>query len=245
MKVKIDNNEINYIRYGNSKGKSMVFLHGWGQNIQMMKFISDYFQDNFDLIVVDLPGHGESSEPESALEVVDFVNIIHKFLEEINVKNPILVGHSFGGKISLLYASMYPTEKLVLFAPSFKVEKTKLTLKQKVLKAAKKIPVLNKLEGFAKKHIGSSDYRNASPVMREILVNSVNTDIREDIKKISASAILIWGSEDNQVDIESARELESIMRDAGLVIYEGYTHYAYLEDKIRTVNIMKSFLEEE
>ena len=140
---------------------------------------------------------------------------------------------------------MYPTEKLVLFAPSFKVEKTKLTLKQKILKVAKKIPVLNKLEGFAKKHIGSSDYRNASPVMRQILVNSVNTDIREDIKKISASAILIWGSEDNQVDIESARELESIMRDAGLVIYEGYTHYAYLEDKLRTVNIMKSFLEEE
>ena len=59
MKVKIDNNEINYIRYGNSKGKSMVFLHGWGQNIEMMKFISDYFQDNFDLIVVDLPGHGK------------------------------------------------------------------------------------------------------------------------------------------------------------------------------------------
>ena len=180
MNIMVDDININYIRYGNKKGKTLVFLHGWGQNIQMMKFIADYFEDKFDLIVIDLPGHGESSVPTKALQVVDFVNIIHDLLKKLKVDNPILVGHSFGGKISLLYASMYPVEKLVLFAPSFRQEIKKLTLKQKILKTAKKIPILNKLEGFAKRHIGSEDYRNASPIMREILVNSVNTDIRED-----------------------------------------------------------------
>ena len=154
-----------------------------------------------------------------------------------------MVGHSFGGKISLLYASMYPVEKLVLFAPSFKQEIKKLTLKQKMLKAAKKVPVLNKLEGFAKKHIGSEDYRNASPIMRDILVRTVNTDIREDVKKISASTILIWGTNDKAVSIESAYELEDLLRDGALIVYDGLSHYAYLEDKIRTINIMKSFLE--
>ena len=243
MNTIVDDIDINYIRYGNKKGKTLVFLHGWGQNIQMMKFISDYFEDKFDLIVIDLPGHGESAAPTKALEVVDFVNIIHDLLKKLKVEKPILVGHSFGGKISLLYASMYPVEKLVLFAPAFKKEIKKLTLKQKLLKTAKKIPVLNKLEGFAKRHIGSEDYRNASPIMREILVNTVNTDIREDIKKIRVSTILIWGTNDKAVSIESAYELENLLTDAGLIVYEGLSHYAYLEDKIRTINIMKSFLE--
>ena len=113
MNTIVDDIDINYIRYGNKKGKTLVFLHGWGQNIQMMKFISDYFEDKFDLIVIDLPGHGESATPTKALEVVDFVNIIHDLLKKLKVEKPILVGHSFGGKISLLYASMYPVEKLV------------------------------------------------------------------------------------------------------------------------------------
>ncbi len=243
MNIKIDDININYLRYGNKKGKTLVFLHGWGQNIQMMKFISDYFEDKFDIILVDLPGHGESSEPTKVLEVVDFVNIIHELLEKLKVKNPIFVGHSFGGKVSLLYSSMYPVDKLVLFAPSFKQEIKELTFKQKVLKAAKKVPVLNKLEGFAKRHIGSEDYRNASPIMRDILVRSVNTDIREDVKRISASTILIWGSNDKAVSIESAYELEGLLRDGALIVYDGLSHYAYLEDKVRTINIMKSFLE--
>ena len=242
MIKKIMNVDVNYINYGNKKGKTVVLLHGWGQNIEMMKPVADGLSDRFNIIIVDLPGFGKSSEPTYVWKISDYVACIHKLLEELNIDSPIMIGHSFGGKITLLYASMYKTEKIILFGSPYTKEIQKMSLKTKMLKGLKKVPVLNKLEGFAKKHIGSEDYRNASEIMRKILVETVNLDITEDVKKINVPSLLIWGTNDEAVSIELARNLEKLIKDCGLVEYEGCTHYAYLERLGQTINILNSFL---
>jgi len=242
MVIKVKDININYIRYGNIKKPTIVYLHGWGQNIEMMKSLADSRIEENDIIIIDLPGHGKSEEPKYAWQVEDFVECLKEILEQLKVKNPILVGHSFGGKISLLFASKYKTEKLILFGSPFKKEIKKDSLKTKLLKQAKKVPGLNKFEQFAKKHIGSVDYRNATPLMRDILVNTVNLDITEEVKKISCPTLIIWGTLDDQVPVERAYELESLIEDAGVVIYENCTHYAYLERLGQTINVVNSFL---
>lgn len=221
----------------------MVLLHGWGQNIEMMKPIGDAFL-NEDVIIVDLPGYGKSEEPPYPYSVEDYVMIIKELLDNIDVKNPILIGHSFGGKISLLYASMFDVKKLILLASPYKKEIKKLSLKTKTLKQLKKIPGLNKLEEFAKKHIGSVDYRNASPIMRQVLVNTVNLDISENVKKIKCPTIIIWGTLDEQVDVSEAYELEKLISDAGVIVYENCTHYAYLEKLGQTISVISSFIKD-
>ena len=233
---------INYIDYGEPKKQAIVLLHGWGQNIEMMKPIGDKMIRDNRVIIVDLPGFGKSSEPKEVWTVYDYVECIHELLTELKVNNPIMIGHSFGGKISLVYASKYKVKKLVTFGSPFKKEIKELSLKTKILKSLKKVPVINKLEGFAKKHIGSSDYRNANAMMREILVDTVNLDVTEDVKKISCPTLLIWGTEDEAVSVEDARELETLIKDCGLVEYEGCTHYAYLERLGQTINVLNSFL---
>ena len=243
MKITVKDVSVNYIRYGDSKKKSVVFLHGWGQNIEMMKPLSDARIDDNDCIVIDLPGFGESEEPKFAWQVDDYTECVKEILDKLNVKKPILIGHSFGGKISLLYASKYDVEKLILFGSPFRKEIAKTSLKTKMLKTAKKIPVLNKLEDIAKKHIGSTDYKNATPIMRDILVNTVNDDITEKVKKIKCPTLLVWGDLDDQVSIDDAYLLESLIKDAGLVVYENCTHYAYLERLGQTINVMNSFLD--
>ena len=239
--LNINDININYKRYGNINGDSIVLLHGWGQNIEMMEPIGNNLLDN-DIIIFDLPGFGKSEEPKTVWTIKDYAECINKCLNELKVKNPIIIGHSFGGKIALMYASMYDTKKLVLLASPFKKDIQKLSLKTRTLKQLKKVPGLNKLENFAKKHIGSVDYRNASPVMRETLVKTVNLDITEEAKKIKCPTLLIWGTNDEAVSIERARELEKLIPDAGLVEYEGLTHYAYLENLGQTINVLKSFL---
>lgn len=242
MLLNVKDTDVNYVRYGKENSQAIVYLHGWGQNIQMMKPVADPFQDKFDIVILDLPGYGQSGEPKYAWTVYDYVEFLKEFLEKLKIKKPILVGHSFGGKISLLYASKYEVEKLVLFGSPFKKEIEKLSLKTKTLKALKKVPLINKFEDFAKKHIGSTDYRNASKIMREILVLTVNLDITEEVKKIKAPTFIIWGSLDEAVDVERAYELEKLIPDAGLAVYDNCTHYAYLENLKQTINIMDSFL---
>lgn len=240
--IRIKDVDVNYVNYGNANGDTVVLLHGWGQNIEMMKPIGDKLSKEYNIIILDLPGYGLSSEPPFAWTVYDYVDMVHTLLEHLKIVKPILIGHSFGGKISLLYASMYEVQKLVLFGSPFKKEIQKESLKLKVLKSLKKVPVVNKLEGFAKKHIGSEDYRHASPIMRQILVETVNLDIEKDVAKIKVPTLIIWGSLDEAVPLERAYELEKLISDSAVIVYDGCTHYAYLERLGQTVNILKSFL---
>lgn len=242
MLIKIKNININYELYGNTKGEVLVYLHGWGQNIEMMKPIAEPFKTDNNILIIDLPGHGLSEEPLFPYELNDYVETLKELLDGLNIKNPILLGHSFGGKISLLYASKYDVKKLVLFGSPFKKNIKKMSLKTKILKGLKKVPLINKLEDFAKNHIGSTDYKNASKMMKQVLVNTVNLDITEDVKKIKCPTLLIWGSLDQEVLLSDAYELEKLIPDAGLVVYENMTHYAYLEDRIRTIKIIENFI---
>lgn len=240
---KIKNVDINYVTDGT--GTDVVLIHGWGQNIEMMQPIGDALKENFRVTYIDLPGHGGSQEPNFAWDVPDFAQAIHELFDKLGITNPIIIGHSFGGKIGLLYASKYEVAKLILLASPFKKEIQKLSLKTKMLKLAKKVPVVNKLEDWAKKRIGSDDYRNASPLMRQILVNTVNLDITEEVKKIKAPTLIIWGTEDEAVSIERAYELETLIDDSGVVIYNGATHYAYLERLSQVNRVIRTFLMEE
>ena len=123
MIKKIKNININYTQYG--KGKDVVLLHGWGQNIQMMDPIGKNLCDNFRITILDFPGFGSSDIPEFAYTISDYTNILHEFLESLMIDNPILIGHSFGGRIAISYASIYQVEKLVLFGSPFVVSEKK------------------------------------------------------------------------------------------------------------------------
>lgn len=241
MKMKIMDMNLNYERYGNINGTTIVFLHGWSQNIDMMKPLGDKFTNDFDIIIFDLPGFGKSSKPSKFWSCYDYTELIHKALEELNVNNPIIVGHSFGGKIALIYASKYDVKKLVCLASPFCREIKKVTMKARMLKLMKKVPVINRFEEFAKRHMGSRDYRNASGVMRDILVGHVNLDITEEVKKIKCPTLLIWGTNDDEVSIERGYQLEKLIHNAGIVVYDGCTHYAYLERLGQTINVLRSF----
>ena len=245
MIYKYKNININYTFYKNNSDKSLVFLHGWGQNIQMMMPIAKPFIKKYDTLIIDLPGFGQSEEPKEVWSIYDYSEMVNSLVKELGLKNEMLVGHSFGGKISLAYAIKYKPSKIVLLASPYRVKIKKDDFKTKSFKALKKIPVLNKLEKIAKKYVGSEDYRNASDMMRKVLVQHVNLDLSKDAKNVECPTLLIWGTLDTAVPYKDALDLEKIIKDAGLVTYEGCTHYAYLERVGQTVNVLKSFIGDE
>ena len=93
---------------------------------------------------------------------------------------------------------------------------------------------------YMKQYIGSRDYKAASPVMRQTLVEVVNEDLSHYAKEIEEPTLLIWGQNDTEAPVAEAKELEKIMIDAALIILPG-THYAYLENLQQVVNILNNF----
>lgn len=238
MKINVKNLSINYIQYG--EGNDIVLLHGWGQNIEMMRPIGDNFQDRFRITILDFPGFGESEEPKEAWTIEDYELMLEEFLKKVNVKKPIVIGHSFGGRVAIRYSARNPISKLVLFgSPCIRIQE-ELSLGVKILKKLKTLPGLNDLGEYMKKFIGSRDYKAASPIMRQTLVNVVNEDLSKFAREIEEPTLLIWGTNDTEAPLNEAKELEKIMLDAALITLPG-THYAYLENLPRVVTILDNF----
>ena len=172
MKIKINNINVNYIQYG--EGSDVLLLHGWGQNIHMMKPLGDNLCSNHRITIIDFPGFGESDEPLEPWTVKDYALLVEELVKKLDIKKPTIIGHSFGGRVAIYYSSNNPIEKLVLFGSPCMKEKKDLTLSVKILKAIKRLPGMNKLGEFMKKYIGSPDYRMASLIMIQTLVNVVN-----------------------------------------------------------------------
>lgn len=232
---------VNYSYSNIGKDITIVLLHGWGQNIEMMKPIGDRYLKYFNVLSIDLPGFGDSDEPNFVWSVYEYADCIKKLVDSLKIKKVILVGHSFGGKVSLVYSSKYKVEKLVCLASPYCKELKKLPLKTRLYKKVKLIPGFGWLAKIMAGRIGSTDYNNASEVMRGVLVKSVNLDLTLDVKKIKCPTLLVWGTNDTAVPINRAYELEKLINDAGIVKYEGATHYAYLERINHLIIVMDSF----
>ena len=238
MKINVKNLNINYIQYG--EGKDIILLHGWGQNIEMMKPLGDCFADRFRITILDLPGFGQSDEPTDTWTIQKYCDMLEEFIEKTGIKKPIVIGHSFGGRLAIRYSAGHPIEKLVLFgSPCIRI-KENLPLTVKFFKTLKQLPGLDSLGEYMKKYIGSRDYKAASPVMRQTLVEVVNEDLSKYAREIEEPTLLIWGDQDTEAPVKEAKELEKLMIDAALILLPG-THYAYLENLGRVVSILDNF----
>ena len=238
MFKKVKNINVNYRQYG--EGSDVVLLHGWGQNIEMMAPLGNLLKDNHRITIIDLPGFGLSSEPDYPYSVYDYVSLLEELFHELKIEKPSLIGHSFGGRLSIIYASRNDVSKVVLFgSPCVRHEHK--SFKQTVLKTLKKIKFLSPLSEYVKQFVGSEDYKNAKGVMREVLVKTVNEDLSSCAKKIKAPTLLIWGESDEAVPLSEARELEKLLADGALIVLQG-THYCYLENLNQVGNILKNFL---
>lgn len=240
MKTNIRGVSVNYIQYGEGK-KDILLLHGWGQNIEMMKFIGDAFSDRFRITILDFPGFGESEEPSVPWKIQDYSLLIEELLKKLHIKKPIIMGHSFGGRVAIHYSSHHPIEKLILFAsPCVRLQK-KLPLSTRILKKLKTLPGMDQIGEKMKKYIGSRDYKAASPIMRQTLVYVVNEDLSEFAKKIEEPTLLIWGDHDTEAPVEEAKILENLLYDGALIVLPG-THYAYIENLSQVIAIINNFI---
>ena len=168
---------IYYKKYGNGK-QNLIILPGWGDNRKTFNFIINNLKDYFTIYTFDYPGFGKTNFPDKHLQIFDYAKVINDFLDENNINNPIIIGHSFGGKIAYAYAQNHRVDNLVLAAPSL-IKPTKTLLqKSKIIlyKLLKKINKYtnNKLQKYMNK-LGSKDFQNSHGIMRRIMVCAVNS----------------------------------------------------------------------
>jgi len=248
----IDGISLNYIVEGS--GKDILVIHGWGANINTIMPIVNILKDKFRVHAIDLPGFGLSSQPKEVINSFQYAEIIKKYIDKMGIDKITLIGHSFGGKLSIILGSKYPelVEKIVLIdsaglipkrGPKYYIKvysfKTLKLLYKNLFFWIKDDEKLGKLY----KKFGSTDYKEASGVMRKILVTVVNENLFPLLNKIKAPTLLIWGENDTATPLYMGKIMEKEIKDSGLIVFEGAGHYAYLDDFRRFSIIVRNFLE--
>ncbi|WP_242848715.1 alpha/beta fold hydrolase [Neofamilia massiliensis] len=239
MEKTIKDLKINYLDQGDFDNIA-VFLHGWGASKETMVPIANLIKDRYRVVLIDLPGFGMSEEPKEVLNSYDYADYILDLIESLNITKASFFGHSFGGKISSIIAANHPekVDKLILIDSAGLIPKRGISYYFKVYsyKAIKKfyklLPIKNKeekLENF-KKSRGSDDYQNSSGIMRKIMVTVVNENIAEDLKKIKADTLLIWGEDDDATPLYLGKKFEQLIHKSGLVVLKNAGHFSYIDD---------------
>lgn len=239
MQVKIHDWNINYEIMG--EGNPVILLHGWLCNLETMMPIANSLSQNFKVYLVDIVGFGKSDLPEHPLNTDDFGDFLKEFVKQLEIENPILIGHSNGGRmiINAVGRGIVEAKKIVLMDSAGIVPKRKPNYYLKVgfFKAGK--TVLNKLPdvGTMKKikekllnSVGSSDYKASAPVLKETMKIILNEDVTPLLPNIKVPTLLIWGTNDTATPISDAKKIESLIPDCGLVEYKNSGHFAYLEN---------------
>ena len=237
--IEIDGVSLHYRDSGEETLKPVIIMHGWGCNVDTVASIENIFRGKMRVLNVDLPGHGQSTEPPSVWGVEDFTAMMEKFISKLGLAHPSLVGHSFGGRISLLLSSRNYVGKVLLVDAAGIKPKRGFNYYRKVytFKAIKNLLmlVLGREKGLeavekmrAKK--GSADYRSSSPRMRAVMSRCVNEDLKHVMPAIKAPTLLIWGEDDTATPLSDAITMKRLIPNAGLVSFPGCGHYSFLDN---------------
>ncbi len=228
-------------------GPAILVLHGWGSSMLDMEPLGRALADDFELTLVDLPGHGESPPPEEPWGIPEFAALVSRLLETRKRHPVTILGHSNGGRIALYMASCnkYASliERLILISPSGITPERSWNyyFRSSIAKLLKApfalLPGTLRERGLGRlretalwKALGSSDYQQASGVMRETFVKTVNRYLDDRVKEIRVPTLIFRGDRDTAVSDRQVAYLEEQIPDAGLVTLSGAGHYGHLDN---------------
>ena len=246
MEVTINNKKINYEVQG--EGRPIILLHGWLASLETMKPLQKHLEQNFKVYNVDIIGFGKSELPDKPLNTDDFGNFLCDFIKKLKIENPILIGHSHGGRTIINYAgrNLGKINKIVLIDSAGIKPKRSLGYYIKIytFKIIKRVVKIcpPKFRENALSIFGSEDYKNSPEVLRKTMNIILNEDQSYIMPNISVPTLLIWGDKDSATPIEDAKKMEKLIPNSGIAVLENASHYSYLDKLGHCLIILDEFL---
>lgn len=222
---------VNYEVTGTSK-KNLLILHGWGGSLQEWMSIAKRLETGYKVWLLDFPGFGGSPKPSFDWSIYDYAKFVRDFIKDLKIKDPIVMGHSFGGRVAILLEA----KKLILVDAAGLEFKS---LKARVFGWA--ADYLRWVPQNIKNLFGSPDYKSAGN-MRKIFVKVVNQDLTREMSKIKCPTVIIWGEKDRVLPIFQAKIIKETIGGAILRIVWNADHWTHLSKPNEFLEILNEYI---
>lgn len=246
-KIVINNLLINYYCFKENGAKTLLFLHGWCSNGAIWQTMAEKLNnENYALYALDLPGFGESSLSNDDFTIQKYVDIVSEFIQKKGLKNIILVGHSFGGRIAIKLSATQPDliEKLVLVDSAGFISGQRNIFKKFLAKLAKPFFKPKFMQGAREsiyRMIGAEDYI-ATPELKQTFINIINEDLSQYLPQIYQPTLIVWGADDSETPIFFAEKMRREIKKSILVVIEKAGHFSFIDQPDIFYSRLKDFI---
>jgi pimeloyl-ACP methyl ester carboxylesterase len=248
--LEVDGIKLRYKLAGS--GAPILLLHGWGGSIESMGLLFDDLARDHTVVAFDFPGHGESSLPPKAWGVAEYAESVRGVMDALQVHRPHIIAHSHGGRVTIKLATVHPDRvgKLVLVdsAGVRPPRSWRYYVRVLLAKGGKTLAkYCGRIGAMARERIyraiASTDYANAGP-LRDTFVKLVNDDLTPLLSQVASPTLLIWGADDTETPLSSAKVMERLIPQARLVVLQNAGHFSYLDQYGKFRLIVRQFLRE-
>ena len=216
-----------------------IFLHGWDRDLSDFQKLASKTNESY--LLIDMPPFGKSGQIKD-WTVFTYANMVMCLCRHLKIKKCNLIGHSFGGRISIIISAMEKdfVHKLVLIDSAGMKPRRSIRYKFKVLgyKIRKKL-------NLNVDNCGSQDYKKLNSEMKSVFNNIVNTHLEESAKLIDAKTLIVFGQNDQETPLYMAKRLETLIKGSRLVVMKNCSHFCFLERPTFFFEIFERFLREE
>ena len=258
-----NNQRLAYIDMGDPKGRPVVLIHGYTDNARDWVPLIPYLSRHDRLIVVDIRGHGRSDKPECCYARIDFAYDIKLLLDVLHISRADVVGHSLGSLITQVLAESWPerVRKVVLISSTAGPRPGSLPKKPAFDYAGEIRKLKEPIDPDSPFMIAwwdspkpvNPDFirrqrRDAANIPLAVWLAVLDqgasfTDLQRNLPRLTAPALLIWGSDDPIMEEEGRQTLREALPSATVKVFDGLGHNPFWEDPQAVANVINTFLD--
>jgi pimeloyl-ACP methyl ester carboxylesterase len=248
--------EINFFEKG--KGQPLVLIHGFCESGKMWGPFADLLSQDFRVICPDLPGFGDSPISGDQISLEEVAVMLEDWMELNQIENPIVIGHSLGGYVSLALLELMGSriKAIGLFhSTAFPDDQEKKEMRNRTIDFLKKNGVEKFVTSFVPPLFPEKRRNELADEIQAAIVDAKRSSLHgliaysgamrdrkerlEVLKQFSGPKLLIAGTEDGAVKIESSRAQKAAYSQ--YIELPGVGHMGMVESRDETLEIVRDF----
>ncbi len=258
--IKILNYNIRYIKINkiNSSG-TIVLLHGIGASAERWSELLPHIDNNNNIIIPDIIGFGYSEKPLIEYSIDLFMRFLDEFFKKLEIKNPIIIGSSFGGQLVIEYCLRNPDyfKKIILVSPAGTQVRSTFVLSQYIFSAL--YPTIDNAKRAFQMMSNNNNHQIKDSIIKDfvnrmrlpnakyayistLLALRRNNDLKDKLSEIKVPTLVIWGRNDATIPMNNI-EYFKVNPFIKTFVMEDCGHTPFVENPQGFYKLVKDFLE--
>jgi len=248
---------LEYAEQGDASGVPVIFLHGYSDSWRSFELNLPLLPSSIHAFAISQRGHGNSDKPQVQYRPKDFADDVAAFMDKMNLKKAIIVGHSMGSTNARQFVVSYPerTIGLVLMASFASFKDNPIITEFEAVVSQLEDPVdANFITEFQKSTIKrpvpdtymetiiSESRKLPVHVWKGVAAGWKDADYNESLKKFMAPTLIIWGDLDAYCPENDQYALKNAIKNSKIEIYNGTGHALHWEEPQRFADDLVEFV---